>query len=459
MVNRIGAWELRGALPLLLVSVVTVLVTFGISRGWWISNLHNGLLALAFAAVGAYVLFQRPGHREGVLFMATALVESVLFLGRQVGHSSMGAIDRWWAWLGVWPVVVALALTTLAVICFPDGHLPSARWQWVVAGVATIATACAALSALWPVEYSSAGVTSGHPFNPLAPAMATHVWSALAHPAYVIFQVLWVVVVVARWRAAEGHVRRQVTWLVVAAGISALTLVGGLAVWGTPRPGILAATIIPFAAGWAIVHGQRTAAYSALTWLSRSDPHSADLPGDFAKAVAQALNARSAILWMGPPDDLHAIGVWPETDGSLAPVRPRRHGELVSRHVRTVSQGDHRTGAISIDRAEREPLTLAEIRLLDDLSAQAGLLIEHQGLADVVARQRQAGLLEDLSPREQQVLELLARGMSNAAICHELHLSIKTVEPLISAIFAKLGLYHDAGSNRRVLAALAYLRA
>jgi len=459
VVNRTGALGPRGALPLLLVSVVVVLVTFGFSRGFRISNVHNGLLALAFAAVGAYVLFQRPGHREGVLFMATSLVESVTFLGRQVGQSSTAAIDRWWAWLGVWPVVVALALTTLAVICFPDGRLPSARWRWVVAGVVTIAAACAALSALWPVEYSSAGVTSPHPFNPLAPAIATDVWSALAHPAYVTFQVLWVVAVVARWRAAGGHVRRQLTWLVAAAGLSAIALVAGLALGGTPRPGILAATIIPLAAGWAIVHGQHTAAYSALTWLSRSDPHSADMPGDFAKAVAQALNARSAILWMGPPEDLQAIGVWPETDDSVAPGGPRRRGQIPGRHVRTVSHGDDPVGAISVDRAERDPLSRAEKRLLDDLSAQAGLVIEHQGLADVIARQRRAGLLESLSPREQEVLELLARGMSNAAICRELHLSIKTVEPVISAIFVKLGLHHDSGSNRRVLAALAYLRA
>ncbi|MCW2604130.1 MAG: two component transcriptional regulator, LuxR family, partial [Pseudonocardiales bacterium] len=56
------------------------------------------------------------------------------------------------------------------------------------------------------------------------------------------------------------------------------------------------------------------------------------------------------------------------------------------------------------------------------------------------------------------VLELIARGLSNSAICGELHLSIKTVEPIVSAIFAKLGLHADAASNRRVLAALAYLR-
>ena len=52
----------------------------------------------------------------------------------------------------------------------------------------------------------------------------------------------------------------------------------------------------------------------------------------------------------------------------------------------------------------------------------------------------------------------MARGLSNAAICQELHLSIKTVEPVVSTIFTKLGLHADAASNRRVLAVLAYLR-
>lgn len=449
----------REALPLLLVSVVVVLVTFGFSRGFWVSNLHNGLLALAFAAVGAYVLFQRPGHREGVLFIATALVESVVFLGRQVGRSATGAVDLWWAWLGVWPVVVALALTTLAVVCFPDGRLPSAGWRWVVSAVVTIAAVCATLSALWPVEYASTGTPGPHPFSPSAPATATDVWSALAHPAYVAFQVLWVVAVVVRWRTTDGHVRRQLTWLVAAAGLSAVALVAGLALRGTPVPGLLAATTVPFAAGWAIVHGQHAAAYSALTWLSRSDPRSAGMPDDFAEAVARALDARSAIVWMGPPDDLHAIGVWPGTDHPVAPGGPRRGGATSGQHVQTVSHGDAPVGAISVDRAERDPLSLAEVRLLADLGAQAGLVIEHQGLGEVIARQRRAGLLEGLSPREQEVLELLARGRSNAAICRELHLSIKTIEPLVSAVFAKLGLHHDAGSNRRVLAALAYLRA
>ena len=52
----------------------------------------------------------------------------------------------------------------------------------------------------------------------------------------------------------------------------------------------------------------------------------------------------------------------------------------------------------------------------------------------------------------------MARGRSNAAICDELHLSIKTVEPVVSAIFTKLGLSADTANNRRVLAVLAYFR-
>ena len=76
-----------------------MLVTFGFARGLWLPNLHNGLLAVAFAGVGAYVLFQRPGHREGILFMATGVVEAVTFFGRQFGHSASSDSSTWWAWL------------------------------------------------------------------------------------------------------------------------------------------------------------------------------------------------------------------------------------------------------------------------------------------------------------------------------------------------------------------------
>jgi DNA-binding NarL/FixJ family response regulator len=113
-------------------------------------------------------------------------------------------------------------------------------------------------------------------------------------------------------------------------------------------------------------------------------------------------------------------------------------------------------GAIRVDRAG--PLSLAENRLLDDVAAQAVLVIEHVALLRDAARERATASLDTLSPREREVLELMARGLSNAAICAQLHLSVKTVEPAVSSIFTKLGLSQDAGSNRRVLAVLAFLR-
>jgi DNA-binding CsgD family transcriptional regulator len=447
----------RGLVPLLIVSGVVVLVAVGQARGLWLSNLHNGLLAVTFALVGAYVVFQRPGHREGVLFLMTGVVESVMFLGRQVGHAPTADGSRWWGWLGVWPLAIGLALTTLSVLCFPDGRLPSARWRWVAGAVVVLALACSALSAVWPVEYGSAGIITTDPVNRVAPAAVTAVWSAVAHPAYIGFQLLWVLAVIARWRTSGGHVRRQLTWLVGAAAVSVAALVIGLAIWDTPRAGLLSATLVPVAAGWAIVYGQHATAYSALSWLSRAGRQSDDLPSDLARAVAEALLASGSTLWAGT-ERLHAIGVWPETDATIEPTTLAVLQQSPSTHLRVVSSRGVVVGALSLDRARTDQLSLAEGRLFDDLASQAALVIDHIGLASVIARQQRAGHLDGLSTREREVLGLMARGLSNAAICKELHLSIKTVEPVVSTIFTKFGLHPDASSNRRVLAVLAFLR-
>jgi DNA-binding NarL/FixJ family response regulator len=62
-----------------------------------------------------------------------------------------------------------------------------------------------------------------------------------------------------------------------------------------------------------------------------------------------------------------------------------------------------------------------------------------------------------LTPRERQVLALMAEGRSNAAIAQELVLTVGAVEKHIASIFAKLRLPPSESDHRRVLAVLAYL--
>jgi DNA-binding NarL/FixJ family response regulator len=63
-----------------------------------------------------------------------------------------------------------------------------------------------------------------------------------------------------------------------------------------------------------------------------------------------------------------------------------------------------------------------------------------------------------LTPREREVLELIAEGRSNANIAARLVIGVGAVEKNVSAIFSKLGLAESASDHRRVLAVLAYLQ-
>ncbi len=66
-------------------------------------------------------------------------------------------------------------------------------------------------------------------------------------------------------------------------------------------------------------------------------------------------------------------------------------------------------------------------------------------------------LLDQLSPRELEVLALMADGRSNRAIGEQLAVGLKTVESHVSSVFTKLGFNEDRYENRRVLAVLTFL--
>jgi DNA-binding NarL/FixJ family response regulator len=90
--------------------------------------------------------------------------------------------------------------------------------------------------------------------------------------------------------------------------------------------------------------------------------------------------------------------------------------------------------------------------------AAGGLVIDPSVVAQLVGRKRTRSPLDELTERERDVLQVMAEGRSNLAICQRLFLSPKTVEAYVRSLFTKLGLHQGADDNRRVLAVLTYLR-
>jgi DNA-binding NarL/FixJ family response regulator len=90
--------------------------------------------------------------------------------------------------------------------------------------------------------------------------------------------------------------------------------------------------------------------------------------------------------------------------------------------------------------------------------AAGGTAMDPEVVAQLVSRRGPASSVGALTPREREVLELMAEGRSNGAIAQSLVVTEGAVEKHVSSIFGKLGLAPSEGDHRRVLAVLAFLR-
>ena len=91
--------------------------------------------------------------------------------------------------------------------------------------------------------------------------------------------------------------------------------------------------------------------------------------------------------------------------------------------------------------------------------AEGGSVLDPDVVARLVGRKRQASPLDGLTPRERQVMALIAEGRSNSGIASDLVVTVAAVERHVTSIFDKLGLHQSHEGHRRVLAVLKYLQA
>jgi DNA-binding NarL/FixJ family response regulator len=90
--------------------------------------------------------------------------------------------------------------------------------------------------------------------------------------------------------------------------------------------------------------------------------------------------------------------------------------------------------------------------------AEGGSALDPAVVSELVGRRRRDDPLDELTPREREVLGLMAEGRSNGAIAGQLFVTERAIEKHVTSIFQKLRLTASEHDHRRVLAVLAYLR-
>jgi DNA-binding NarL/FixJ family response regulator len=197
--------------------------------------------------------------------------------------------------------------------------------------------------------------------------------------------------------------------------------------------------------------------------------------------LTQTLTRRGheVVAAVGDPDSLlTAVGEY-QPDVAIVDVRmPPTHTDEGLKAAQTIRREHPGTGVLVFSqyvetRSATELLAgapagvgyllkdrVADVRdFIDAITrvANGGTVLDPEVVAQLLGASRRTDSLAALTPREREVLGLIAEGRSNTAIADTLFISPGVVEKHVASIFVKLGLAPSDNDNRRVIAAIKYL--
>ncbi len=177
---------------------------------------------------------------------------------------------------------------------------------------------------------------------------------------------------------------------------------------------------------------------------------------DSLLAEVEALNPDLAVLDVRMPPTFRDEGV--RAAIRLRSLMPRTGILLLSQYVEVayaqelLGAGQGGVGYLLKDRVA----SLEELVDAIDRIADGGTVLDPEVVAQLIGRRHDP--LATLTPREREVLQLMAEGRTNAAIAEALYIGVGAVEKNVTSIFAKLALEDSGTDHRRVLAVIAWLQ-
>ena len=254
------------ALVVLLIAITLILQIKNAPSAWLVDSV-NGLVLLAFAAVGSLIASRRPENRIGWIFCASALLWVIGIFGEEYAVYTVFTVPDSLpagALVGVFGEAIAgvawFLILTFLLLLFPDGHLLSPRWRplvWVV--VALLATWVASiLFAPYSTSVQARLATVRSPLGIPAAEDLLNALSGLVPLLLMVTVLICIVGVVLRFRRARGVERQQLKWFTYGMSLTGLLILAiGILIftpWLAPSTLFyLAIACIPISAGIAIL--------------------------------------------------------------------------------------------------------------------------------------------------------------------------------------------------------------